>query len=65
CTNVGSGYQCQCSPGFQGTTCEVNTNVGNCNYTPCMNGGTCIASGNTFVCACPFGYSGGRCEEQT
>ncbi|CAF4491525.1 unnamed protein product, partial [Rotaria magnacalcarata] len=25
----------------------------------------CIASGNTFVCACPFGYSGGRCEEQT
>ncbi len=33
-----------------------------CQPSPCENGGTCSSPGGNFVCACPDGFSGDRCE---
>ena len=33
-----------------------------CDGDPCRNGGTCVAKGKGFVCACPVGHSGVYCE---
>ena len=36
-----------------------------CNAVPCMNGGTCVATGLTaYVCACQAGHRGLHCELQ-
>ena len=33
-----------------------------CASSPCYNGGICSNDGNTFVCDCPLGFVGRRCE---
>ncbi|XP_047458100.1 protein eyes shut homolog [Mugil cephalus] len=42
--------------------------VGQCGVTPCAhvrcsNGGTCVDSGSSVYCQCPFGWKGALCSE--
>ena len=40
-----------------------DTNICSSN-SPCVNGGTCIVSGNgsNYTCSCPNGYTGVNCQ---
>ena len=35
-----------------------------CASRPCENGGTCIPAANNYMCTCPFGWTGSRCERR-
>jgi len=39
--------------------------VDECASNPCFNGGTCEDDINQYICHCPKGYSGQRCEKET
>jgi hypothetical protein len=50
---------CTCADGFEGDTCEVNTD--DCAAAPCMNG-ACVDGINSFTCDCNVGFEGDTCE---
>uniref|UniRef100_A0A1B0D3H0 Uncharacterized protein n=1 Tax=Phlebotomus papatasi TaxID=29031 RepID=A0A1B0D3H0_PHLPP len=66
CINTRS-VNCRCKLGFVGDGfgphgCSPST-AGICSFRPCLNGGTCVANGTTYMCICPSGKSGPRCED--
>ena len=42
--------QCCCPPGLTGEICE--TNIQECDSSPCMNGGICSDQINGYSCSC-------------
>ena len=65
--------QCGVSPVYKGynsvlsfasgDVCSIGESSSSCVPTPCLAGGTCIAlPDENFVCQCPNGRSGERCE---
>lgn len=63
-TLVGTATRtCQASGNWSGSapTCMAQT-ANPCSPNPCLNGGTCSASGASFTCACTTGYSGATCQ---
>ncbi len=38
---------------------------GDCSSNPCLNGGSCFNTGNSFVCLCRQEFSGPTCSFQT
>ena len=36
-------------------------NSSSCEGNPCLNGGTCVTEGGSFVCQCPLSHKGGLC----
>jgi hypothetical protein len=55
-------YDCLCEPGFVGVHCE--TDVNECESSPCQNGGTCSqgSSPDLCECTCAPGFVGINCE---
>ncbi|XP_034241184.1 basement membrane-specific heparan sulfate proteoglycan core protein-like isoform X2 [Thrips palmi] len=58
----GHHYTCSCPEGFSGKDCEIELDM--CLVLhPCLNGGTCTGSQNSFKCHCPLGFGGATCSE--
>lgn len=53
---AGGRYSCECAPGWEGFSCEINTN--DCRSSPCANNGTCVDKLAGYECNCAFGYTG-------
>uniref|UniRef100_A0A674P605 Protocadherin Fat 4 n=1 Tax=Takifugu rubripes TaxID=31033 RepID=A0A674P605_TAKRU len=53
-------YACSCRPGYMGALCE--TDINECQPSPCHNGGTCHNLVGGFSCTCPEGFTGMACE---
>ncbi|XP_067839671.1 sushi, von Willebrand factor type A, EGF and pentraxin domain-containing protein 1 [Heptranchias perlo] len=62
CESVGSGYVCECQPGFTGSNCE--TNINECASDPCQNSAMCQDGVSRFLCLCQPGFMGLLCEEE-
>ncbi|XP_072020163.1 LOW QUALITY PROTEIN: cubilin-like [Amphiura filiformis] len=67
CINLYQGYQCRCTPGYQGTTC--NDDVNECSIIggtidACQNGGTCMNTRGSYRCQCAANWNGPRCSIQ-
>lgn len=60
CREVTDGFFCECVVGYEGDTCEVNTD--DCADDPCFNGGTCNDAVDGYTCACAAGYEGTQCQ---
>ncbi|KAG9510069.1 Neurogenic locus notch-like protein 2 [Fragariocoptes setiger] len=59
CRELNDGnFVCQCVPGYYGAICEHES----CLARSCENDGLCRKIMNKYVCACPEGSSGARCE---
>ncbi|XP_021341889.1 cadherin EGF LAG seven-pass G-type receptor 2-like [Mizuhopecten yessoensis] len=54
------GYECECEPGWEGTTCEES--VDDCISSICYGGGQCVDKHITYICQCPLFRTGTRCE---
>ena len=45
--------------------CLISVAISNpCQSSPCMNGGKCFGNESSYICSCPDGLSGHRCEER-
>lgn len=52
---------CQCSLGYAGVFCE--TDINECDSSPCENGGECIDLIGRYKCRCDgTGFEGPNCE---
>ena len=43
-------------------TCFQFSDIDECTSNPCLHGGTCIDQVNKYLCNCPAGTEGDRCE---
>ncbi|EZA50646.1 Sushi, von Willebrand factor type A, EGF and pentraxin domain-containing protein [Ooceraea biroi] len=55
-------YKCECLPGWEGQSCENNTD--DCAERPCLLGANCTDLIADFSCDCPPGFTGKRCHEK-
>lgn len=61
CIPKGAKFQCLCSKGFEGATCEQRAKS-YCHPNPCLHGGTCIDQKDGYFCRCIGSYRGTNCE---
>ncbi len=54
-------FQCDCLPGYDGTTCDQDVKV--CHLGYCQNNAKCIEGlGLNYTCNCSIGYTGMNCS---
>ncbi|XP_035982290.1 protein eyes shut homolog isoform X2 [Fundulus heteroclitus] len=53
-------YICKCPPAFTGPMCE--TEINECDSSPCRHNGTCTDLLGDYKCQCPTGFQGKNCE---
>lgn len=53
-------YECLCVNGVTGKNCE--TNINECESSPCQSGGTCVDRIGGYTCECAEGYEGDHCQ---
>ncbi|XP_029031043.1 protein eyes shut homolog isoform X2 [Betta splendens] len=53
-------FTCKCPSGFTGTKCE--TEINECDSSPCQHNGTCSDLLGRYECQCPRGFMGENCE---
>uniref|UniRef100_A0A667Y4L9 Protein eyes shut homolog n=1 Tax=Myripristis murdjan TaxID=586833 RepID=A0A667Y4L9_9TELE len=53
-------YMCICPHGFTGTYCE--TEINECDSSPCQHNSTCNDLVGYYKCQCPTGFLGNNCE---
>ena len=51
---------CDCQAGYTGVTCE--TDIDECQSSPCQNDGTCFELLDEYECRCAPSYSGINCQ---
>ncbi|MEQ2213553.1 hypothetical protein XENOCAPTIV_016820 [Xenoophorus captivus] len=56
-------FNCNCPPGYKGSTCNEDRNECDIGPNPCEHGGQCKNTDGSFTCKCVRGYSGPRCEQ--
>ena len=61
CVDLDNRFECNCRDGYTGEFCE--TNVNDCESSPCRNGGECQDRVGDYECICPKGWDGKNCEE--
>lgn len=57
---------CNCTPGWSGPTCSDVDDNDFCASQPCLNGGTCLDTGDGYSCHCigtDTGPSGNNCTD--
>uniref|UniRef100_A0A665WAB6 Neurogenic locus notch homolog protein 2-like n=1 Tax=Echeneis naucrates TaxID=173247 RepID=A0A665WAB6_ECHNA len=63
-TNPISGmFNCNCPPGYVGSTCNIDRDECSIGTNPCEHGGQCVNTDGSFTCNCVKGYAGPRCEQ--
>uniref|UniRef100_A0A8C7VA42 Notch receptor 2 n=1 Tax=Oncorhynchus mykiss TaxID=8022 RepID=A0A8C7VA42_ONCMY len=55
-------FNCNCAPGYIGSTCNDDINECIIGPNPCEHGGSCVNTDGSFTCNCARGYGGPRCE---
>lgn len=61
CQDLSSSmFVCVCIPGWTGKLCDGLDDV--CTSDPCQHGGLCSSVNGLFLCDCPSGTTGDRCE---
>uniref|UniRef100_A0A6Q2X482 Notch receptor 2 n=1 Tax=Esox lucius TaxID=8010 RepID=A0A6Q2X482_ESOLU len=55
-------FNCNCAPGYKGSTCNDDINECIIGPNPCEHGGVCVNTDGSFTCNCARGYGGPRCE---
>lgn len=64
--NGGSSIRvCQADGSWTGSDPSCEEIVSPCVPNPCLNGGTCNATGTTFECECAQGFEGATCATRT
>ncbi|CAF3317293.1 unnamed protein product [Rotaria socialis] len=72
CYATGNSALCLCKQGWSGQFCSVQNVItttiatttatsGTCSPNPCLNGGSCLRHGNSYICVCTLQYTGPTC----
>lgn len=59
CVRNGHKYKCECSMGYEGSNCEINSD--NCVNHKCQFG-VCLDGIGNYTCKCKDGFSGFYCD---
>jgi len=59
CQDVWNAHVCDCAPGYNGTSCEVDIDECVLGHE-CENGATCVDAVASYSCTCAAGFSGLR-----
>lgn len=60
CIDGVAGYQCLCSPEWQGKWCQLDADE--CQGSPCLNAVSCRNVIGDYFCRCIEGWTGKNCE---